>query len=925
MSKAQDKVRQADSMSILSGSLSTGEGTRFVLAATEHLHRRIAALGGRVRLLEDALMSLQASHPLLHPDLVAREVDDFGMMDDEVKGDNEDKDKAGGGDAIDAFGTLSISDHGISRFFGPTGGVESLLISNLSPPPNPSTPLTNSSDSSPQLHSSSLCSAASPPADPLALFSSSFPFTPLGSPVGVQDLIASHLPSRSTAEGLVQIYLSECSWLFHGVTKAQLEEMVVALYGRAGRRSQLREGEREGGEGDYSGPHDLALLFIIFAVGALVRPSDSNMGTQRLGMDTCSSPNSNMHSHSKSDPLSDLTSVHLASSPDSFTSNSHAMSTTSNNALGEHFHQLSRAALALQPVLEKPSLVTIQTLHLLSIYNAMSGSDLESETSMEMTWSLITLAGHLSMTIGLHRDSARWGLTPKMVRRRRILFWDLFVADVWQSLNTGRPPSFSLAYIDCSFPDAQDGAPNDGAPNDGAPCEGAEGGFGSAFSIWQCRFAAECVAEVTSRTLTAEAPTYATIMELDKKVRDFPLPEGMTLGDGKMKAKNGEGRRPEGEGGDLAGSFQRCVLDHIKETVLMYIHRSFFAQAIIEHPANPLKSAYAPSFLAAYRAASTILKSVVFGTVVTRGPKSPLAHSAMAELEQACRLFSKASVYSIRATKALPVLTKLAEKARHALSAAQKDSELLSDAVGGMLWNIEVNKEPDEDDELAIFAGHTRFVSGRKPAVEAPSSLPHQRQSNSKTVNGWPGRLESLDISPAEDPDMLSNLPPLPLHYPYAPSERATCDEAHGFTPSLWEEPSPQGVQLYSNQAVGASNQQQRELIRPRRIRSSRFYSTPDLHPPQQHQQFLYHHQLYTPHVQESHEYGNDHRTYPQQPQYQQHQSQCPQQQTMFAGNLELADLGLAARDSRLDERWSSFMHESGILEGMYFQCGNGR
>lgn len=44
--------------------------------------------------------------------------------------------------------------------------------------------------------------------------------------------------------------------------------------------------------------------------------------------------------------------------------------------------------------------------------------------------------------------------------------------------------------------------------------------------------------------------------------------------------------------------------------VLMYIHRSFFAQAIIEYPVNPLKSPYAPSFLAAYRASSTILKSV---------------------------------------------------------------------------------------------------------------------------------------------------------------------------------------------------------------------------------------------------------------------------------------------------------------------------
>ena len=101
-------------------------------------------------------------------------------------------------------------------------------------------------------------------------------------------------------------------------------------------------------------------------------------------------------------------------------------------------------------------------------------------------------------------------------------------------------------------------------------------------------------------------------MELDRKVREFPLPEGMVS-----------------SSDDLAGSFQKCILDHIRETgknfflsfqinqdlddvciVLMYIHRSFFAQAIIEHPVNPLKSTYAPSFLAAYRASSTILKSI---------------------------------------------------------------------------------------------------------------------------------------------------------------------------------------------------------------------------------------------------------------------------------------------------------------------------
>lgn len=45
-------------------------------------------------------------------------------------------------------------------------------------------------------------------------------------------------------------------------------------------------------------------------------------------------------------------------------------------------------------------------------------------------------------------------------------------------------------------------------------------------------------------------------------------------------------------------------------SVLLYLHRSFFAQAIIDCPRNPLRSAYAHSFLAAYRASGTVLKVV---------------------------------------------------------------------------------------------------------------------------------------------------------------------------------------------------------------------------------------------------------------------------------------------------------------------------
>jgi hypothetical protein len=140
----------------------------------------------------------------------------------------------------------------------------------------------------------------------------------------------------------------------------------------------------------------------------------------------------------------------------------------------------------------------------------------------------------------------------------------------------------------------------------------------------------------------------------------------------------------------------------ILHAVLMYLHRSFFAQAIIDNPDNPLKSPYAHSFLSSFKAAGIILKSikdqfnvwpntcarfwvmwtfaftaavgnlgfsriinvhylskVVFGTVATRGPKSPLANTAVTELDQACLLFSKAAAYSKRAKKALVLFLSL--------------------------------------------------------------------------------------------------------------------------------------------------------------------------------------------------------------------------------------------------------------------------
>jgi hypothetical protein len=154
----------------------------------------------------------------------------------------------------------------------------------------------------------------------------------------VQEMIEGLLPSWEKACSLSETYLEQAAWVYHAVGRVQLiDEMLPVFYNKAAPSPPE----------DYSGPHDLALLFIVFAVGAL---------------------------------------VDLTRGP--------------SNEEAEHYHQIARAAICLQPVLEKPSLVTIQALHLLGIYNGMRGSDLtDDDTSMETTWSLVSLTAQLSQMV----------------------------------------------------------------------------------------------------------------------------------------------------------------------------------------------------------------------------------------------------------------------------------------------------------------------------------------------------------------------------------------------------------------------------------------------------------------------------------------------------------------------------------------------
>jgi hypothetical protein len=77
---------------------------------------------------------------------------------------------------------------------------------------------------------------------------------------------------------------------------------------------------------------------------------------------------------------------------------------------------------------------------------------------------------------------------------------------------------------------------------------------------WCVKYAADCVTEVATRTLTAEAPNYAVIMEIDRKVREYPFPDVGAPASGTSPPPISE------EPLSVAKLMGRLVMSHSKET-----------------------------------------------------------------------------------------------------------------------------------------------------------------------------------------------------------------------------------------------------------------------------------------------------------------------------------------------------------------------
>lgn len=183
--------------------------------------------------------------------------------------------------------------------------------------------------------------------------SKSFPLAPVFNEVDLNYLIQNHLPPWHRARHLSELYLQQAPWFFGAVTKRQLMEETLPLwYAEAtdliypGSVAPPVASENETNEAPSKGPHELALMFVIFCFGA-------------------------------------LTDYRLPPPPD--------------NEEADMYCKLTRAALNLDPVLDRPpSVATIQTLALLAIYQGLCSG----ENSIESTWGIFGLATKLAQSVG---------------------------------------------------------------------------------------------------------------------------------------------------------------------------------------------------------------------------------------------------------------------------------------------------------------------------------------------------------------------------------------------------------------------------------------------------------------------------------------------------------------------------------------------
>ncbi|KZV89928.1 hypothetical protein EXIGLDRAFT_649809 [Exidia glandulosa HHB12029] len=380
------------------------------------------------------------------------------------------------------------------------------------------------------------------------------------------------------------------------------------------------------------------------------------------------------------------------------------------NVESSNYYQLARVSLGIDSVVDHPTLQAVRAVQMMSTFMQM----VDHPNSAATCYMLLGISAQMCRTLGLHRDDTQWNLSDAERQQRRHVFWEVVSFDTWSGLAMGRPPAFTSTQVDALLAD------------DTEKFQSEDGEWQTSFRTWNHKFTRECMLKIMDQAFGVTPLTYATVLRLDRMVREHPMGESLRL--------TNVGHVDAGVATGLL--MQRNVTFSLVQKLLLYMHRSFFAHALMEHPEDPLKSKYAQSVLATFRCAFYITASaralyaaiplalrwwmfwshmfsasVILGSIVIKSPGCSLAPAAWVELDRVYELFEQITPRSRRIERLMPNIRKLRAKAHAAYTAFTSTSGTGPRRVPA----------PEEDMELRFLWGRSRLVDNASSSSSGAS------------------------------------------------------------------------------------------------------------------------------------------------------------------------------------------------------------
>ncbi|KAK6988122.1 Zn(2)-C6 fungal-type domain-containing protein [Favolaschia claudopus] len=398
--------------------LSTGRGKRSIMSHVPNLNSTIVNMGQRIRDLEEALACTQESTKSSHA-LWSKCVLSAPLRTESTP--------APSGDTL---GSFVVDEHGETVYYGPVGGFEVFhSASKIIPPGRDGQLFTALTTSFP--------------------FSSSAERPPSWNPTMSLDHLVIFVPSRTRAHNLCELYFHNAAWHGTPLTHPEVTSLRTLIYTRRNPSLPLE-----------ITPHQLACVFLIFALGSIVDTAVSGV----------------------------------------------------DSADGDCYFGLASAALSVKNVFdfEEPELATVQAFTLLANYYTY----ISRRFSVETAWQTISMASSLAQRLGLHRESCVSKFPPPLADRCRGLFWELYACENIYGLAVGRPVSIRPESISCAFPpeEEQEEEGTESAPF-GKPLPGYR------HARW--KFVQDIMAPVMETFLAIKKPSYETILKFDLRIRKF--------------------------------------------------------------------------------------------------------------------------------------------------------------------------------------------------------------------------------------------------------------------------------------------------------------------------------------------------------------------------------------------------------------------